>query len=122
MHPSYTELSRALSQACRALVDQYGAPDFVRSPYTQVKVSGNRYRIEGPQLKLQSRDGQEWHVTRARAAAAAARWQAATLEDLQEGERIVSDLALLAVNGAWLKKADNSIKRLKAILRALDVA
>ncbi len=119
MHPNYTELSRTLSQACRALVEQYGAPDTVRSPHSQVQVASERFWIRGPQLQLQSINGSQWQ---ARSSDDVAGWTPATIDDLQEGERILSELTVLAANGAWLKKADGSIRRLKAILKALEVA
>ncbi len=119
MHTAYTELSVTLSQACRALVDQYGTPDSVSSLYSRVKVARQEYWISGPRLELHSTDGREWQAPGAPAARGA--WIPAGVEDLQEAERIVAELALMAANGAWLKKANNSIKRLKAILRALEV-
>ena len=120
MHTAYAELSVALSQACRALVDQYGAPDSVSSPYGRVRVARHEYWISGPRLELHSKDGIEWQA--AGAPVVRASWLPANIEDLQEAERIVAELALTAANGAWLKKANNSIRRLKAILRALQVA
>ncbi len=119
MHKAYTELSLALVQACRELVDQYGTPDSVRSPHTLVKVAGDRCSISGPQLTLNWTARNQWQVSMQPEGIPSA---VASLEDLQEGERIVSDLALLVASGAWLHKADGSIRRLKAILKALDAA
>ncbi len=116
MHKTYQELSLALSQACLALVGQYGAPDSVRSPYSQVQITGREFRITGPHLELTSTDGKEWRAT----VPAQPRESEATIEDLQEGERIIAELAMLAANNAWLKKADGSIRRLKAIVKALE--
>ena len=118
MHKAYTELSLALVQACRELVDQYGTPDSVHSPHTHVKVAGDRCWISSPQVTLNWIGRNQWQVTSQPDSAPGA----ASMEDLQEGERIVSELAVLAANGAWLTKANGSIRRLKAILRALNVA
>jgi hypothetical protein len=61
-----------------------------------------------------------WQATRSPGELQNAAWSAATLDDLQEGERIVAELAMMAAGGDWLKKADGSIRRLKAIVKALE--